>query len=71
VSFENGTGMPKLPGYSEPSYFCVFNSPSKKSLKAIFQLQELVGKNPKIKLLNPKESILYTRKKKVPSILRV
>lgn len=37
--------------------------PSKKSLKAKFQLEELVGKNPKIKLLNPKEHILDIREK--------
>lgn len=37
--------------------------PSKKSLKAKFQLEELVEKNPKMELLNPQESILYIRKK--------
>lgn len=37
--------------------------PSKKSLKAKFQLEGLVEKKTKMKLLSPQESILYIRKK--------
>lgn len=46
--------MPKSPVYSEPSYFCIFNSlslPLQRSLEPKFQPQELAGKNPKNKQL--------------------